>query len=75
MSIALSSLNLRRGSAGRNEIEWSMASCFLARRTAPRDKDGLCYKHVTPTGSEDCFLRNLIRFIKEGTEGKQRIKN
>jgi len=41
MSIALASINLRRGSAGRNEVEWSRTSSAPARRTAPRDIENL----------------------------------
>ena len=55
MSIALASINLRRGSAGRNEVEWLRTSCVPARRTAPRDIDDLYYKHVTPTGVKTDF--------------------
>jgi len=41
MSIALAGINLRRGSAGRNEVEWSRTSCVPARGTAPRGIDNL----------------------------------
>ena len=39
MFIASASISLRRGSAGRNEVEWLKTCCVPARRTARRGID------------------------------------
>ena len=58
MFIACSRQRLRRGLAGRNELDWSSVGCVPAHRTAPRVKR-ISYKHVTPNGAKTSFLPNL----------------
>ena len=57
MFIACSRQRLRRGSAGRNELDWSSVGCVPARRTAPRVKRFAI--NVTPNGAKTSFLPNL----------------